>query len=166
MKREVSRMNRTVEDFLDLSRERPLQRTSVDLAALVSEVVAAEAPAVRIEPGEDGRAIMADREELRRALGNLVRNARQAAGEEEVVVAWRSDGRGAAIEVRDGGPGIPAEERERIFRHFVTHRAGGTGLGLAVARLVAERHGGELTVDDAPEGGARFTMILPSGDRS
>ena len=65
------------------------------------------------------------------------------------------------IQVRDGGPGVPEGERERIFLHFVTQRAGGTGLGLAIARQVAERHGGDLSVSDAPEGGANFTLTLP-----
>ncbi len=164
IKREVARLNRTVEDFLDLARERPLQLGAVELGPLVSEIVAAEAPAARVLPGEDGHPVRADREELRRALGNLVRNAKQVAGEEKVVVSWHHDENGTAIEVRDGGPGVPDGERERIFLHFVTHRTGGTGLGLAIARLVAERHGGELTVDDAPEGGARFTLTLPPGD--
>jgi signal transduction histidine kinase len=159
----VGRLNTTVEEFLDLSRERPLQLADLSIPALVAEVVAAEAASAQVESGEGELSIRADREELRRALANLVRNARQAAGEAEVVVAWRGTGRGAVIEVRDGGPGVPEKDRERIFLHFVTHRAGGTGLGLAIARLVVERHGGELTVDDAPEGGARFTLVLPAG---
>ncbi len=164
VRREVGRLNRTVEEFLDLSRERPLNLESVRIPALLAEVVAAEAPAAVIEGGDDRSVVCADREELRRILANLVRNARQAAGEAVVVVAWRRDGRGTVIEVRDGGPGVPVGDRERIFLHFVTNRAGGTGLGLAIARQVAERHGGELTVDDAPEGGARFTLVLPPGD--
>jgi signal transduction histidine kinase len=164
MRREVARMNRTVEDFLDLSRERLLQPGPIDLGELVAEIVAADAPGARIIAAEDGHTVTADREELRRALGNLVRNARQAAGESGVTVAWRKEDRATAIEVRDSGPGVPERERERIFLHFVTHRAGGTGLGLAIARLVAERHGGTLAVDEAPEGGARFTLVLPPGE--
>jgi signal transduction histidine kinase len=163
MRREVGRLNLTVEEFLDLARERVLSPTEIDLPQLVRDVVAAEAPEATILPPERPVLLTADAEEIRRALGNLVRNAKQAAGESKVVVAWRKDGGNVILEVRDGGPGVKREDRERIFLHFVTKRAGGTGLGLAIALSVARRHGGDLSVDDAPEGGARFKMRLPDG---
>ena len=65
------------------------------------------------------------------------------------------------LEVRDGGPGIPPEEREEVFRSFHTRRPGGSGLGLAIVRTAVERHGGEVRVDEAPEGGARFVVSIP-----
>ena len=74
----------------------------------------------------------------------------------------------ARIVVADDGPGVPAELRELIFERFgraseARERAsGGTGLGLAIVRGVAERHGGSIDVDDAPEGGARFTLAIPA----
>lgn len=72
-----------------------------------------------------------------------------------------------AVAVTDDGAGVPPEERERIFERFVrlddarARDDGGAGLGLAIARDVAARHGGRLTVDGAREGGARFVLWLP-----
>jgi two-component system, NtrC family, sensor histidine kinase HydH len=66
------------------------------------------------------------------------------------------------LQVRDHGPGIPPEERARIFEPFYTTRTSGTGLGLSVARRVVELHGGTLTAEDAPEGGALFRIVLPA----
>jgi two-component system osmolarity sensor histidine kinase EnvZ len=106
--------------------------------------------------------LRADPDLLGKALANLVRNARQAA--ETVVVAWRRGERGVEIEVRDDGPGVPANERETIFEPFRTGRAGGTGLGLAIARNAIAIQGGTIAVDGAPEGGARFTIRLRSGE--
>ena len=162
IRREVDRLNRTVEEFLDLGRSRPLDLALVDAGALVEEVLEAEHPSAAREPPPAPMQVLADREELRKALANLVRNARAAAGEGAVVVAWRTDGARARFEVRDAGPGVSREDREKVFLHFFSRRSGGTGLGLAVARSVATRHGGDITVDDAPEGGAMFTLFLPA----
>jgi signal transduction histidine kinase len=74
----------------------------------------------------------------------------------------------AVLHIDDDGPGVPADLREHVFERFARSdgaRArddGGTGLGLAIVRRVAERHGGEVTIDDAPLGGARFTVTLPA----
>jgi signal transduction histidine kinase len=101
-------------------------------------------------------------------LLNLVRNAVAAAGPAGgvVVAARREPGPGGAagtvIEVRDGGPGVPAELRQRIFDPFFTTREKGTGLGLAFVREIARDHGGDVAVGDAPEGGACFTLRLPA----
>lgn len=71
---------------------------------------------------------------------------------------------GATVTVSDNGPGVPGEERERIFEPFVRlpySPRGGTGLGLAIVRRTAEAHGGTVTCDSSPAGGARFTLRLP-----
>lgn len=65
------------------------------------------------------------------------------------------------IEVSDHGPGVPVEDRERIFEPFHTGKTQGTGLGLAVARRVVESHGGTLSVLSAPSGGALFRAEIP-----
>jgi signal transduction histidine kinase len=64
--------------------------------------------------------------------------------------------------VDDNGPGVPRDERQRIFTPFYTTKDHGTGLGLAIAHTVVSLHGGSLTVDDAPLGGARFRVTLPA----
>ncbi|TDC80413.1 sensor histidine kinase [Streptomyces hainanensis] len=109
------------------------------------------------------------RGQLARVLGNLLDNGqRHAAG--RVRVTLRGEGDQAVLEVADDGAGVPEEDRERIFERFVRlddargRDEGGAGLGLAIARDVAVRHGGTLTVSRAPEGGALFTLRLPTGD--
>jgi signal transduction histidine kinase len=163
VRREVARLNGTVEEFLSLGRPKPLSVGPVELEPLVREVVEAEAPEAAVEPPEAPVPLRADETELRKALANLVRNARQAAAGAAVAVAWRPTPEGVRIEVRDGGPGISPDERDRIFEHFVTGRDGGVGLGLVIARSAAERHGGRLEVEEAPEGGAAFVISIPAG---
>ena len=73
-----------------------------------------------------------------------------------------ADGAGVRILVRDHGAGLPAGPPERIFEPFFSTKEGGTGLGLAVTRQIARAHGGRLTADAAPGGGAIFCLQLPS----
>ena len=77
----------------------------------------------------------------------------------EVRVAEREGA--AEVAVADSGPGIPPERRDRLFEPFFTTKPRGTGLGLAVSRAIARAHGGDLAVDAAAEGGARFALRLP-----
>ena len=96
-------------------------------------------------------------------IDNLLANAiRHASG--RVVVGWRERGDALRIEVRDDGPGIPIEHREKVFELF--HRVpgtegGGAGLGLAIVREVVASHGGEVGAEDAPEGGACVWFEIP-----
>ncbi|GAB2875849.1 sensor histidine kinase [Streptomyces mayteni] len=112
--------------------------------------------------------VAGSRGQLVRVLGNLLDNAQRHATE-RVRVTLRGEGDEAVLEVADDGTGVPAEDRERIFERFVrlddarSRDEGGAGLGLAIARDVATRHGGTLTVSPAPEGGALFTLRLPAG---
>ncbi|MDT0380803.1 HAMP domain-containing sensor histidine kinase [Streptomyces sp. DSM 42041] len=102
------------------------------------------------------------RTQLGRVVGNLLDNAQRHAS-----AGVRVSVRPGVVEVADDGSGVPSGERERIFARFVrlddarSRDDGGAGLGLAIARDVAERHGGTLTVTDAPGGGALFTLRLP-----
>jgi signal transduction histidine kinase len=104
-----------------------------------------------------------DGSRMRQALGNLLSNARQsapAARAPRATVAGRDGSR--VFEVRDFGPGLPHGSEDRIFEPFFTTRASGTGLGLAVARRVAEMHGGAITASNHPEGGAVFRILIPA----
>jgi signal transduction histidine kinase len=114
-----------------------------------------------------GLAVLADRAQLRRVLLNLVRNAQQAAGAQgRVVLCGKlvTDGarRLVECEVRDSGAGVPADLRPKIFDPFFTTREKGTGLGLAFVREIVRDLGGEVAVDTAVEGGARFHFRLPA----
>ncbi|NEB37095.1 sensor histidine kinase [Streptomyces sp. SID14515] len=160
-------------DLLLLARldagEKPGSAT-VELGALVREEVSQRAGdriPVTVQVPEGGAfEVNGSRGQLSRVIGNLLDNAQRHA-EGSVAVSVAADGRGARVEVRDDGAGVPEEERERIFERFVrlddarSRDDGGAGLGLAIARDVASRHGGTLTVHRAAEGGAAFRLWLP-----
>ena len=101
---------------------------------------------------------------IEQALVNLVRNALQAsAPPAEVLLKVVDDGDGLRFTVADRGPGVPSEMRPRLFEPFVTGRAEGTGLGLAVVRRVVELHGGRVTIERRHGGGSVFVLWLPPG---
>lgn len=103
-----------------------------------------------------------DRDLLRRAVLNLIKNGMQATPRGgRVHVATRLDGRWVEVAVSDTGSGIEERHAPHLFEPFFTTKPRGTGLGLAIARQVAEEHGGTLTGANDPEGGARFTLRLP-----
>ncbi|MFE1952858.1 ATP-binding protein [Streptomyces sp. NPDC059524] len=171
------RLQELAADLLLLARldagERP-GGTAVDLAALVREELSQRVgDRVPVETATRGEArVTGSRGQLARVVANLVDNAqRHARTAVRVTVEGGAAGQGARLTVSDDGDGVPEAERERVFERFVrlddarSRDGGGAGLGLAIARDVAERHGGTLTVRTAPEGGALFELTLP-GRRS
>ncbi|HEY0712682.1 MAG TPA: HAMP domain-containing sensor histidine kinase, partial [Polyangia bacterium] len=168
IEREIRYLERVVTDFLEYARRSPLQISEEPLAPLfaeVAEVAAGSATTVSVEVAADLVARL-DRVQMRRALLNLVRNgvAAAGAGGRVLLAAGRSasDPTQSACEVRDSGPGVPPELRQRIFEPFFTTREKGTGLGLAFVREIIREHGGDIAVDTAPEGGARFHFHVPA----
>ncbi|MFF1296051.1 MULTISPECIES: ATP-binding protein [unclassified Streptomyces] len=159
-----------------------LQRLAADLLLLARLDAGEEAGDKRLDLGEvarreargrDGVTVEAadvevagSRSRLGRVIGNLLDNAQRHA-RSAVRVTVRRDGAWAVVEVADDGEGVAEADRERIFERFVrldesrSRDDGGAGLGLAIARDVAARHGGTLTVRDAPAGGALFELRLP-----
>jgi signal transduction histidine kinase len=102
---------------------------------------------------------------LRRAVRNLLENARRY-GAGEISVELKTDPRNAEVRVSDRGPGVPAALRERIFEPFyrlpgASEREGGVGLGLALVKSIAERHGGSVRCESRTGGGASFVIALP-----
>ncbi|MDT0613720.1 sensor histidine kinase [Streptomyces lancefieldiae] len=161
------RLQRLAADLLLLARldagERPAD-ARVDLAALAREEAGGRT-GVSVRAGGEVT-VAGSRGQLGRVLANLLDNAQRHA-RSAVEVSVRRDGGLAVVAVADDGEGVPAADRERIFERFVRLDAarsrddGGAGLGLAIARDVAVRHGGTLTVHDAPAGGALFELRLP-----
>jgi signal transduction histidine kinase len=99
---------------------------------------------------------------LRQVLLNLAKNAVEAAapsGHVDILVG-ESDQR-SEVTVRDSGPGLDAEARERLFEPFFTNKPRGTGLGLAVSQTIARAHGGEIVAEPPGSGGACFVLRLP-----
>ena len=162
--RDVAELDRLVEDLLLVGRLEAgadLRAEPVDLLALAAE----EAARADGEAEGDPLVIAGSPTLLRAMLRNLLENARRH-GAPPVTVTVRANGPEAVVEIRDAGPGVPPEERERIFAPFVRGscgRVGGAGLGLALVRGVAVRHGGRARCGDGP--GGHFVVELPlAGD--
>lgn len=165
---EVRRLEGVLREFLELARPVSDRRESVALGGVAHEVVellASEATeaGVTIAPVAGDAFATVDRDAVRRALINLVRNAIQASPADATVrVELDQDPRGdARIRVLDDGPGIPAAMAERLLEPFVTTRADGTGLGLALVRRVADEHGGTFRLTNRPAHGAEALLELP-----
>ncbi|MFN8195069.1 MAG: HAMP domain-containing sensor histidine kinase [Nocardioidaceae bacterium] len=173
---DTARMESLVSDLLELAREsRPTSPPTRSLLDL-DDVVLEEAARVRADGGPrvdatgvSAAPVLGDPTSLRRLVRNLLENAaRHARGVVALSLTTESQGE-VLLVVADDGPGIGAEERERVFDRFVTSDpvrgpAAGSGLGLAIARAVARRHGGSLVaVDPGPGGGARLELRLPGG---
>jgi len=112
-------------------------------------------------------AVWADATQLRQAVLNLLLNAQQAIpGGGVVSVAVERSADRVGIRVSDTGPGVPMDEREKVFNLFHSTKSAGTGMGLPIARRIVEAHGGRIEVDDAPGGGASFTIRLRAANPS
>ena len=172
---ETARLATLIGDVLDTSRIEAgtftYSFTDVDLADLVRETVAAMAlgqdeVSVVAQAPDTVPAVRADRERLKQVLMNLVENAVKysPAGGEVDVRAWAENGL-VLVAVEDQGPGIPREQQGLIFEKFGRANVGGgkpgSGLGLFIARSIAEAHGGSLKVRSAPGQGSTFTLVLP-----
>ncbi len=174
---ETNRLAALIGDVLDTSRIEAgtfsYRFGDVDLAGLVGDAVGAAAIGqdevrIRAEVAETLPVVRGDAERLRQVLANLIENAVKysPAGDEVAVRARRDNGR-VVIEVSDHGPGIPLDQQRLIFEKFGrADVAGGskpgTGLGLFIARSIAEAHGGTLDVRSSPEAGATFVLALPT----
>jgi signal transduction histidine kinase len=166
---EVRRLNSIVEDFLSLARPLSLKPEPIPVARLLEEVALlvegeARAAGVVIEREAAGAlpALEADRDRIKQVLLNLLLNAIQAMPTGGTLnLAVSASGGMLALTVTDTGPGIPPEVGPRLFEPYVTTKARGIGLGLAIARRIVEAHGGGIEAETAPGGGARFRVTLP-----
>jgi len=159
---QAERMDRLLGDLLDYARPSLAEARPVALAEIAAELTAVS-PRVRLA-GDDSPAVLADGEHLRQILLNLLDNALQASPvEAPVEIAVRAHDDVVDITVADRGPG-PGDDPERMFEPYVTGRAGGTGLGLPIARSLARANRGELTLSARPGGGAVARLRLPRAD--
>jgi signal transduction histidine kinase len=163
---EVVRANKTIEDLLNLARNRPPRRQRVEVRRLVELAAASAAlpPAVKVSVAASPAdlAVDVDPDQMRQVLVNLFTNAAQAMprGGAVEVTAEAARPAGVRLCVRDEGPGIPLEARRRLFEAMFTTKAKGSGLGLALCRRIMEAHGGSIDLDPG-EGGAAFVMVVP-----
>jgi signal transduction histidine kinase len=171
----IDNLLRTLGMLREYSRSGNLEVSAaeVDAAALVTDAVALaqmdltfrrRRVETELQPGLPH--VRADRQKLLQVLVNLIRNGLEASPEGapvRVVAAARGPDR-IELAVEDRGPGVPAELKARLFQPFVSGKGElGLGMGLYMARLIVDAHGGAIEVGDRPGGGARFTVTLPSG---
>ena len=164
----IDALNRTVQDILTYSKPNPPKRQRFNIGPLIAEVATttrAAAAGATIEVGGDAPIVDADPEMTRAVLLNLMLNACQASGDRPVEVRTAVRGSQCDIQILDRGPGMPDEVREHLFEPFITTRAGGTGLGLPIARRLTQAQGGTLTLDDRLGGGTVVTVTLPLVER-
>ncbi|MDY0871981.1 sensor histidine kinase [Dongia rigui] len=182
LKSDVERMTRLVNQLLlvaqlesltiDASETADLSDIAIDLAALFAPLAIRRQRSVGVSGAEQPVIVRGNRDAIHQALRNLVENAlRFTPPGTEVEITVDQDG---GVSVSDHGPGVPADEREVLFRRFWQGKrrrprdsqgrdsssSGGAGLGLAIAQRLAETHGGSLRIGDNPGGGARFTLML------
>jgi signal transduction histidine kinase len=174
--RSTDRMQRLLEDLLDLARFRAgkvrLARRRFDARELVREAVMPMEPLtttreqlLEVSVPAEPVPVHADRRRLEQALLNLLSNAVKFGppGSRIGVTLVASDGL-ARFEVSDQGPGISSEDQARLFERFFVgsgDRSGGVGLGLPTALAIAQAHGGSIEVDSAPGSGSTFALVLP-----
>jgi signal transduction histidine kinase len=170
----VDHMEEVLAEVLVYTNPAADQWEELDLLELTREVLAFLAPeleagrvAVTVEAGHDLPAVLVDRAKMKRALLNLVLNARQAMadGGRLLIRASAADRGRVALEITDSGCGIPPEDFPRIFQPFFSTKPGRVGLGLAIAQRTVEDSGGELTFTSHVGAGTTFRLVLPNARR-
>jgi two-component system NtrC family sensor kinase len=174
--REVERLEHLSEEYLRVARLPSPRMEAEDLAGLVADVVAFARPEadrqncrLQLDVEAPLPPVLFDEAQIRQALLNLLRNAREAMPDGGIIrVRVAGDGMAVRVDVEDQGGGIPAEIRARVFDPFFSTKGEGTGLGLAITRQILEAHGGaidcETGIDHGPDGaprGTRFRITLP-----
>jgi len=164
---EADRLERLAREFTELGRLPEGPPAAVDLGEVLTELARHSVPpgiTCRLEIPTPAPQVLGHYDSLRRALSNLIHNAVEAMGNRGLLEIWvQGVPRGAVtVGIRDHGPGIPAELREKVFEPYVTTKPDGTGLGLALVKQILEAHGGRIRVSETPGGGATFELRLPA----
>lgn len=174
IKSEVERLASLSEQYLSVARQAPLTLEREQVGELVQEAcdfmrrdLERHGVGIEVDVAPDVDVVMADEGQIKQALFNLLRNAREAmsSGGKVIVSVRAATGGGADVMVEDEGSGIDDATREKMFEPFFTTKGHGTGLGLAITRQIVEAHGGNIACDARPEG-ARFWIHLPSAEDS
>jgi signal transduction histidine kinase len=160
--RRLAGLSDRIRDFLKGGTGDARELELAPFLAALSARYAAEQPPLLLLPVPAGARVFADPERLSLALDNLLRNAEEAAPGQSTELWVEGRGKHWAIVVADRGPGVPEELRERVFELFYTSKSGGSGIGLALARRIAEAAGGRLSCAAREGGGSLFVLSLPA----
>jgi signal transduction histidine kinase len=168
-KREVLKISRIVDRFSDVLRPLAIRPETFPIGQAFASVMvslASEFPGgrerIRFE-GQGDLPVHADPDLVAAVLGNLLRNALEAASAGEIVVRAERDRRRVRLFVRDSGPGIPADRLARVFEPFFSTKEGGMGIGLYLAARIMEAHGGRIEVRSREGAGAEFIVTVAGG---
>ncbi len=175
MERELEASGKIIAGLLDFARTRQPNCSPTQLRPLADEalgIIPPPPPSVRIvnQIPDDLPAPEVDRDQFRQVLANLVQNAVEAMPEghdgEVLLIASAPGSELVTLSVKDNGPGMSAEVREKVFQPLFSTKTKGTGLGLAVVSGIVEKHGGKISVESAPGRGTTFTVELPTRSES
>ncbi|MFH2203551.1 MAG: PAS domain S-box protein [Elusimicrobiota bacterium] len=171
IREESKRLNDTLTQFLQYARPREQNLEVGDLNRAIDETLSMVRSApealgdveILLELDKELRAFRFDADQIRQVVWNVLLNAIQAmGGEGTLTISTRVQAGKAVLRVADTGPGIPPEERAKVFQPFHTTKEKGTGLGLAVAERIVSSHGGRIRIEDGPEGGCVIQITLPA----
>ncbi len=171
---EIKHLDTIIQNFLEYARPPKLSLKRISPSDVTDAAVDllrmrmdAQRVSVSVEREEPLQPILIDPEQLKEVLVNLMSNAMEAMDGPGRITIVESEGfmepmgRVAVVSLSDTGPGVPEEDRERVFEPFHTTKEEGTGLGLPIARRIVVEHGGSLSLTQAKGGGAKFTITLP-----
>jgi two-component system, NtrC family, nitrogen regulation sensor histidine kinase NtrY len=162
---ESDRLEQLAREFTEFGRLPEGPAAPVDFTELLAELARTTLPSTmraRLDLNPATPILPGHYDPLRRAFSNILRNAAEACDEqgELEITAAPDNGGGVRIEIRDHGPGVPADIAERVFDPYFTAKAGGTGLGLALVKQTIEMHGGTISLTETPGGGATFLVRM------
>jgi signal transduction histidine kinase len=168
--REVDRLTEITEQYLRFARLPQPKLEPEDLGVILRQLAdfsreECARQKVELDVHAEAAPAMADENQMRQALLNLIRNAREAMPSGgRIVVSSGLESADAVVRVRDSGPGIPDATRTRMFEPFFSTKEGGTGLGLALTQQIVAQHGGRIEIDSAAGQGTTFIVRLPALD--
>ena len=175
--KETTRLNNTVEEVLQFSRQgmpgrekedaeaEPLSRVIDRVTSLLDSQLRKKSITLTVSGWEEAKAFLVAGQKLSQVFLNIILNAIDAAPPKgKITIETMKHAAGYKVTVQDNGSGIPEQLKDKIFEPFYSTKEGGTGLGLSISRKIVESYGGSLMLADAETGGACFTVFLPESD--
>ncbi len=163
----VQKLDSNLTEILSCGQQVKLNIFPQDLKEIVAESLKELQPIIhqkqlKINVTEISTTLLLDKFQIQQVFDNLISNAIYFSPNlGEITINWHTFQEEVLIKISDGGPGIPPEEIQKVFNPFYSHRAGGTGLGLTIAKKIVLDHRGNIWAQNLPEGGAAFSIILP-----